>query len=113
MSFELRNIKDPAAVPGLLDILANAPDDETKQDVLFALVFNIGDARAIHALGDSLSSSKGQILYLAVMGLGKIAHAGACTISGAGDDEKLFRQQVAACKAWWDASGSHEDWSPK
>lgn len=97
--FEIRRLKDPAAVPGLLNILANAPDDETRQEVLVALVDNIGDPRAIRALGESLT------------GLGKIAHAGACKISGAGDDETLFRQQVAACKAWWDASGSHESWS--
>jgi len=111
MISEFRNIKDPAAVPGLLNILASAPDDETKEQVLVALVYNIGDPRAIHALGESLSSNNEHILYLAVTGLGEIAHAGACKISGAGDDEKLFRQQVATCKAWWDDTGSHENWS--
>jgi hypothetical protein len=110
MISEFRHIKDPAAVPGLLNILASAADDETKEQVLVPLVDNIGDPRAIRALGESLSSSSPQILYLAVTGLGKIAHADACKISGAGDDEKLFRQQVAACKAWWDGTGSHENW---
>ena len=110
MISEFRNIKDSAAVPGLLNILASAPDDETKEQVLVALVGNIGDPRAIHALGDSLSSDNAQILDLAVTGLGKIAHAGACKISDSGDDEKLFRREVATCKAWWDATGSRENW---
>jgi len=113
MSFELPEIKDPAAVPGLLNILASVHDDDVKEQVLVALVDNIGDPRAIPALGQSLSSARDQILYLAVTGLGKIAHANACEISDAGDNETLFRKQVAACKAWWDASGSSEDWSRK
>lgn len=108
---EIKYIKDPAAVPDLLDILANAPDDSTRQEVLIALVDNIGDPRAIPALGRSLSSNSPQILDLAVTGLGKIAHAEACKVSVTGDDETLFRQEVAACRAWWDASGSHEDWN--
>jgi len=111
MLVEFRWIKDPAAVPGLLDILANAPNDDTRQMVLIPLVDNVGDPRAIPALGESLSSSNGHILYLAVTGLGKIAHAEACKISGAGDDEMLFRQQVAACKTWWEKTGSKQDWS--
>lgn len=111
MCFGLRNIKDPAAVPDLLNIFANARDDATKENVLVALVDNIGDPRTIPALGESLSSTNDQILYLAVTGLGKIAHANACKISDADDDKTPFRQKVVACKAWWDASGSHEDWN--
>jgi hypothetical protein len=106
--FELEHVSEPSAVPDLLEILRNAPDDLTRSRVLIALVRNLKDPRAVPVLAASLYSSDVQIRYLALQGLSGIANAEACNPHV---PEHVFEQQAARCKVWWEQEGKSRDWT--
>ena len=64
IAYELRNVKDPSAVPDLLEIFEKTPNDDARFEALIALVDNLKDPRVVPVLGPSLSSSNRQIRYL-------------------------------------------------
>jgi hypothetical protein len=113
ISYELRNVTDPSAVPDLLEIFAKTPSDETRMEVLIALVDNIKDRRVVPILGPSLSSADNQIRYLAVQGLNTIANSEACSLSRNWneDENAAFQRQTASCKSWWEREGKFESWT--
>jgi hypothetical protein len=113
ISYELRNVTNPSAVPDLLEIFAKAPSDETRMEVLIALVDNIKDRRVVPILGPSLSSADSQIRYLAVKGLNTIANSEACSLTRNRDEDEnaAFQRQTASCKSWWEREGKFESWT--
>ena len=112
-AYELRNVKDPSAVPDLLEIFEKTPNDDARFEALIALVDNLKDPRVVPVLGPSLSSSNGQIRYLALSGLNTIANAEACSTRHHANenDEAAFERQTASCKAWWEREGKYRSWT--
>jgi hypothetical protein len=113
IAYELRNVKDPAAVPDLLQIFQNAPSDHVRMEVLIALVDNIKDARVVPILGTSLSSSDSQIRYLALSGLAAMGNSEACSTSRNAyeDQDAAFERQTNTCKSWWEREGKYQSWT--
>jgi hypothetical protein len=113
ISWELRNVTDPSAVPDLLEIFAKTPSDGTHLEVLIALVDNIKDRRVVPILGPSLSSADNQIRYLALLGLNTIANSEACSSSRHWKEaeDAAFERQVASCKSWWEREGKYQSWT--
>src|SRR5260370_9810387 len=56
IAYELRNVKDPSAVPDLLEIVEKTPSDYARFEALLALVDNIKAPRVVPVLGPSLAS---------------------------------------------------------
>ena len=113
IAYELRNVKDPSAVPDLLEIYEKTPSDYARFEALIALVDNLKDPRVVPFLGPSLSSSDRQIRYLALSGLNTIANAQACNTrhDANENDEAAFERETASCKAWWEREGKHRSWT--
>jgi hypothetical protein len=113
ISWELRNVTGPSAVPDLLEIFSKTPSDGTRMEVLIALVDNIKDRRVVPILGPSLSSADNQIRYLALHGRNTIANSEACSSSRhwKEDEDAAFRRQVASCKSWWEREGKYQSWT--
>jgi hypothetical protein len=113
IAHELRNVKDPSAVPDLLEIYEKTPSDYARFEALIALVDNLKDPRVVPFLGPSLSSGDGQIRYLALSGLNTIAHAEACSTRHAANEngEAAFERETASCKAWWEREGKYRSWT--
>lgn len=113
ISYELRNLTDPNAVPDLLEIFAKTPSDGTRMEVLIALVDNIKDPRVVPILGPSLSSADNQIRYLALQGLNTIANSEACSLSRNWneDEDTAFKRQTARCRSWWEREGKYQSWT--
>ncbi len=113
IAYELRNVKDPSAVPDLLEIFEKTPNDYARFEALIALVDNLKDPRVVPVLGPSLSSSNGQIRYLALSGLNTIANAEACSTRHHANekDEAAFERETASCKAWWEREGKYRSWT--
>jgi len=113
IAYELRNVKDPSAVPDLLEIFEKTPNDYARFEALIALVDNLKDPRVVPVLGPSLSSSNGQIRYLALSGLNTIANAEACSTRHHANekDEAAFERETAGCKAWWEREGKYRSWT--
>jgi hypothetical protein len=113
IAYELRNVKDPSAVPDLLEIYEKTPGDYARFEALIALVDNLKDPRVVPVLGSSLSSSDRQIRYLALSGLNTIANAEACSTrhDANENDESAFERATARCKAWWEREGKYRSWT--
>ncbi len=113
IAYELRNVKDPSAVPDRLEIFEKTPNDYARFEALIALVDNLKDPRVVPVLGPSLSSSNGQIRYLALSGLNTIANAEACSTRHRANenDEAAFERETASCKAWWEREGKYRSWT--
>jgi hypothetical protein len=113
IAYELRNVKDPSAVPDLLEIFEKTPSDYARFEALIALVDNLKDPRVVPFLGPSLSSSDRQIRYLALSGLNTIANAEACSTTRHANenDEAAFERETASCKAWWEREGKYRSWT--
>jgi hypothetical protein len=115
IAYELRNVKDPSAVPDLLEIVEKTPSDYARFEALLALVDNIKDPRVAPVLGPNLSSGDSQIRYVALSGLNTIANAEACSTTRHANenDETAFERETASCKAWWEREGKYRSWSRK
>jgi len=113
IAYELRNVKDPSAVPDLLEIYEKTPNDYARSEALITLVDNLKDPRVVPVLGPSLSSSNAQIRYLALFGLNTIANAEECSTRHAANenDEAAFERETASCKAWWEREGKYRSWT--
>jgi len=113
IAYELRNVKDPSAVPDLLEIVEKTPSDYARFEALLALVENIKDPRVVPVLGPNLSASDRQIRYIALWGLNTIANAEACSRMHDADenDEAAFERETASCKAWWEREGKYRPWT--
>jgi len=109
IAFELRNVSDPKAVPGLIAILASAAGELTRSSVLFALAENIKDPRAVPILADHLSSADESTPYLALEGLKNVTHEEACSPSES-SNRKNLEWRVQQCKLWWEEKGKFESW---
>jgi hypothetical protein len=113
IAYELRNVKDPSAVPDLLEIFEKTSSDYARLEALIALVDNLKDPRVVPLLGPSLSSSDRQIRYLALSGLNTIANAQACSTrhDANENDEAAFERETASCKDWWEREGKYRSWT--
>jgi HEAT repeat protein len=113
IAYELRNVRDPSAVPDLLEIVEKTPSDYTRFEVLLALVDNIKDPRVVPVLGPSLSSGDRQIRYIALSALNTIANAEACSTARHANetDEAAFDLETASCKVWWEREGKYRSWT--
>jgi hypothetical protein len=108
IKYELQFVTDPTAVPDLLKIFDNAPDDFTRSRVLIALAVNLKDRRAVPALAASLSSDDVHIRYLALEGLSNMTGTESCNLNRSAED---IDPQVARCKLWWEQEGKTRIWS--
>jgi hypothetical protein len=113
IAYELRNVKDPSAVPDLLEIFEKTPNDDARFEALIALVDNLKDPRVVPVLGPSLSSGDRQIRYIALSGLNTIANAEACSTTRHANenDEAAFERETASCEAWWEREGKYRTWT--
>jgi HEAT repeat protein len=113
IAYELRNVKDPSAVPDLLEIVEKTPGDYARFAALLALVDNIKDPRVVPVLGPSLSSGDRQIRYIALSGLNTIANAEACSTTRHANEneEAAFERETASCEAWWEREGKYRTWT--
>lgn len=113
IAYELRNVKDPSAVPDLLEIVEKTVSDYARFEALLALVDNIKDPRVVPVLGPSLSSGDRQIRNIALSGLNTIANAEACSTTRHANesDEAAFERETASCKAWWEQVGKYRSWT--
>jgi hypothetical protein len=113
IAYELRNVKDPSAVPDLLEIVEKTPSDYARFEALLALVDNIKDPRVVPVLGPRLSSGDRQIRYIALSGLNTIANAEACSTTRHANenDEAAFERETASCEAWWEREGKYRSWT--
>jgi hypothetical protein len=109
IAFELRNVSDPKAVPGLIAILTTAPGEATRSSVLTALGENIKDPRAVPILADHLSAADESSRYLALVGLRNIAHESACSPSDTATEQNL-ESRIRRCKLWWEEKGKFQSW---
>jgi hypothetical protein len=97
IALALPKLRDPMAVPELIEILNGAPDELVRSCASQALM-EIKDPRALGTLADHLSDSSQYVRYNSLIGMGYITHAPPCTVTDPEDAEKA----EPLCKIWWE-----------
>jgi hypothetical protein len=98
IALAVEKLRDPRAVPALITILDQAPDDLVRNCAAAALA-EIADHRAKGALAAHLSDPSQYVRYNSLLGLAKITHAEACAIANPENTE----QAESRCKEWLDS----------
>ena len=99
MALAIEKLRDPAAVPQLIEILNGAPEELVRGCASQALM-EIKDPRALHSLADHLSDPSQYVRYNSLIGIGYITHAPPCTVTDPKDAEKA----ESLCGNWWESS---------
>jgi len=94
----ISKLRVPDAVPTLIRLLNEAPDDLVRSCASQALR-EIKDPRSLNAFADGLSDQSQYVRYDSLVGMGYITHAPACAIVKPEDAERA----EALCKAWWES----------
>jgi len=99
IALALQKLRDPTAVPKLIEILNGAPDELVRSCASQALM-EIKDPRALESLADHLSDSSQYVRYNSLIGMGYITHAQPCTVTDPNEAEKA----EPLCKSWWESN---------
>jgi hypothetical protein len=97
IALAIEKLRDPAAVPKLIEIL-NGASDELVRDCASQALMEIKDPRALGTLADHLSDSSQYVRYNSLIGMGYITHAPPCTVTDPEDAEKA----EPLCEIWWE-----------
>ena len=97
---QLKYVSDRAAVPDLLEILANSPGSLARWSVLSALA-EIKDPRSLPGLAANLADSDESTRYMALIGMQNITHSTACKLPATG----YLKDEAALCLSWWEKEG--------
>ena len=95
IALAIEKLRDPGAVPDLIKILDQAPDELARSCASQALM-EIKDRRALDTFVDHLSDPSPYVRYNSLVGIGYITHAPMCTIAKPEDAEKAEPR----CKTW-------------
>jgi hypothetical protein len=110
IALELQKVDDRLAVPGLIEILKDAPGEMTRACVLTALGEKIKDRRAAPTLAAHLSDPDPGSRYNALNGLRVLTAEQACTLPE-GWQESDIPPQISRCTLWWEQVGKFRDWN--
>jgi HEAT repeat protein len=99
MALAIKNLRDPTAVPELIEILDGAPD-ELVRDCASQALMETRDPRALDTLADHLSDPSQYVRYNSLVGMGYITHAPPCMVT----DPKEAETAEPVCKSWWKSS---------
>jgi hypothetical protein len=108
IALELKNLTDPGAVTGLIEILRTAPETLVKSCALQALGDRLRDARALDQISAFLGDPDKFLNWDALVGMWNITHAPACSL------QHWTEQEIPAitrsCKSWWESEGKKRTW---
>jgi HEAT repeat protein len=96
IALAIEKLRAPEAVPSLIEILNEAPDELVRSCASQALM-EIRDPRALDAFADHLSDPSQYVRYNSLIGMEYITHSPACTIRKPEDAEKA----EPLCRGWW------------
>jgi hypothetical protein len=99
IALAIEKLRAPEAVPDLITILNEAPDELVRSCASQALM-DIRDPRALEAFADHLSDPSQYVRYNSLIGMKYITHSPACTVGKPEDAEKV----EPLCSAWWKSS---------
>jgi hypothetical protein len=110
IALQLQSVRDPGAVPDLIEILQSASGEITQDCVLTALGEVLKDPRAIPSLIAHLSDTSTSASYRALDGVKNITHEESCTLPRDWKEQDI-EPQISRCKIWWKQVGKFRDWS--
>lgn len=120
MAFELREMANPDAIPELIKIGEETPSSLTRHQALVAFLWHFRDLRTVPAFAANLGAEDRDLRSIALAGMVNFAGTSACADPTVRQDnstaatreafEQDFTRHVEFCKAWWDNTGSKQDW---
>ena len=105
---ELRNLRDPQAVPSLINILESAKTGLARNCAVEALQ-NIKDPRSIPSAAHHLDDPDRGVRYNSLVTIMYITRQPECTLPH-GWKESDIPAYVDRCKNWWKLAGSRGQW---
>jgi hypothetical protein len=106
---ELRNLRDPRAVPSLVKILESAKAALARDCAVQALQ-NIKDPRSIPSVAHHLNDSDRGVTYNSLVAIMYITREPDCTLPRDWKESDI-PAYVDRCKNWWKVTGSLRQWS--
>jgi HEAT repeat protein len=107
LAFELRRLKDPSAVPGLIEIANTAPPAAAREGALSALGENIRAIESSPTMASHLADPDHGVRYYALNGMRLLTSEPACTLPTEPRwTEDMVDPQIQECRAWWEQTGS-------
>ena len=107
VGFELRRLKDPTAVPGLIEIANTAPQADVRECALSALGENIRAIESLPTMASHLTDPDSIVRFYALNGMRTLTGEPACTLPTEPRwTEDMVDPQIQECRAWWEQTGS-------
>jgi hypothetical protein len=110
IALELQKVDNRNAVPGLIEILRNAPGTLTRETVLIALGENIKDPRAVPSLAAHLADTDIGSRYNALNGMKNLTAEPSCSLPQSWTESDV-PSQISRCSLWWEQVGRFRDWN--
>lgn len=113
LAWELSQLTDRSAIPGLIDIVDNSPDARARQYAIAALGEKIQAREALPAIAARLEDSDSGVRFYALNAMALLTHEAACTLPmGQRGTNDVIEAQVRPCLVWWKEAGKQR-FSPK
>jgi hypothetical protein len=104
--FELSLLKEPAALPGLIEIANTAYRPNARAFAILAIGRNFHAMEAVAMMAGHLTDPNSAVRYQALSGLGTLTGEPACTLPLSRDNtEPPLEPQIQRCLTWWQQSG--------
>jgi hypothetical protein len=107
LAWELSQLRDRSAVPGLIEIANTAPDSNAREYALAALGDNIQASEALPAIAARLADLDAGVRFYALRAMNAITHEPACTLQPRLTDD-MIEPQIRQCLNWWNESGKRQ-----
>jgi hypothetical protein len=104
LAWELANLRDSAAVPGLIE-LTSSPNSNARKYSLSAIE-KLQASEALPAIAARLADRDGGVRFYALNAMTALTHDPACTLpSEPRWTEDMIEPKIRECRAWWDGIG--------
>lgn len=106
LAWELSQLKDSSASPGLIAIAQSAPDSNARIYALAALGENIQSWEALPTIATRLADDDSGVRFYALNAMRAITREPACTLPMEPRwTDDMIEPQVRQCIAWWNGGG--------
>ncbi len=108
LAWELSQLKDRAASPGLIQILETAPDADARIYALQSLGRNLKASEALPAIAAALSDGDAGVRFYALEAMREITGKSECRLSVAFRVPSDLEPKLRECARWWNEVGKLE-----
>ncbi len=114
LGFELSQLKDRSAIPGLIGIVEAVRDSGGLVNAMTALGRNMRAAEALPAIARHLTDADAAVRFSALNAMGAITSQPECTLPLEPRwTQDMVEPSISRCLTWWDQSGTRLFGIPK